>query len=151
MADQQTPWTACHQNGPRADQLFSQEFYHESLNNAKKNPKDSWNLLRQLVPGKSKQTKFNFHNPTICASTFNNFFPTAGEKRNNDVEQRHQTNGFDEQASHERTHSQITRKSSLWSTQPVQAADVILAISKLKNTKSIGHDQINLRHISKKI
>ena len=21
MADQQTPWTACHQNGPRADQL----------------------------------------------------------------------------------------------------------------------------------
>ena len=31
--------------------------------------------------------------------------------------------------------------------QPVQAADVILAISKLKNTKSTGHDQINLQHV----
>ena len=32
-------------------------------------------------------------------------------------------------------------------SQPVQAADVILAISKLKNTKSTGHDQINLQHV----
>ena len=46
----------------------------------KKNPKGTWNLLRQLVPGKSKQNKFNFQNPTISASTFNNFFATAGEK-----------------------------------------------------------------------
>ena len=50
------------------------QHYHEALNNARKNPKDTWNLLRQLVPGKSKQNKFNFQNPTISASTFNNFF-----------------------------------------------------------------------------
>ena len=64
----------------------------------------------------------------------------------NDVKQRHQTNGFYVQARHERTQPRITRKSSLWSPQPVQAADVILAISKLKNTKSTGHDQFNLQH-----
>ena len=29
----------------------------------------------------------------------------------------------------------------------MQAANVTLAISKLKNTKSIEHDQINLQHI----
>ena len=52
---------------------------------------------------------------------------------------------------HERTHPRITRKSSLWSPQPVQAADEILAISKLKNTKSTGHDQINLEHIKESI
>ena len=52
---------------------------------------------------------------------------------------------------HERTHPRITRKSSLWSPQPVQAADVILAISKLKNTKSTGHDQINLQHIKESL
>ena len=27
------------------------DHYHEALNNAVKNPKDTWNLLRQLVPG----------------------------------------------------------------------------------------------------
>ena len=70
------------------------------------------------------------------------FFATAGEKTYNDVKQRHQTNGFDMQAEHERAHPRIMRNSSLWSPQPVQAADVILAISKLKNTKSI-----NLQHI----
>ena len=32
-------------------------------------------------------------------------------------------------------------------SQPVQAADVTIAISKLKNTKSTGHDQIKLQHI----
>ena len=30
-------------------------------------------------------------------------------------------------------------------------ADVILAISKLKNTKSTGHDQINLQHIKESL
>ena len=59
------------------------------------------------------------------------------------------SNGFDVQARHERTHPRITKTSSLWSPQPVQAADVILAISKLKITKSTGHDQINLQHVKK--
>ena len=127
------------------------QHYHEALNNARKNPKDTWNLLRQLVPGKSKQTKCNFQNSTISASTFNNFFATAEEKTYNNVTQRRQTKGFDVQARHERTHSRITRKSSLWSPQPVETADVILAMSKLKNTKSTGHDQINLHNISEKV
>ena len=35
-----------------------------------KNPNDTWILLKQLVPGKSKQNKCNFQNP----STFNKFF-----------------------------------------------------------------------------
>ena len=51
------------------------------------------------------------------------------------------------QARHEKTHSRITRKFSLWGPKPVQAADVILAISKLKHTKSTGHDQINLQNV----
>ena len=67
----------------------------------------------------------------------------------NDVKQRHLTNGFDVQARHERTHLRITKKYSLWSPQPVQAADVILAISKLKNTT--GHDQINLQHVKESL
>ena len=48
------------------------QHYHEALNNARKNPKDTW--IRHLVPKKSKQNKCNFQNPTISASTFNNFF-----------------------------------------------------------------------------
>ena len=123
--------------------------YDEALNNARKNPKDTWNLLRQLVKGKSKQNKCNFQDLTISASTFNNFFATAGEKTYNDLKQKLQTNGFEMQAKHERTHPRITKKSSLSSPQPVQAADVTLAISKLKNTKSTGHDQINLQHVKK--
>ena len=123
------------------------QHYHEALNNARKNSKNTWNLLRQLVAGKSNQNKCNFQNPTRSASTFNNFFATALEKTYNDVKQRPHTNRFYLQDRHERTHPRITRKSSLWSPQPVQVADVILAISKLKNTKSTGHDQINLQHI----
>ena len=61
------------------------QHYHEALNNARKNPKDTWNLLGQLVPGKSKQNKCNFQNPTISATIFNNFFATAEEKTYNDV------------------------------------------------------------------
>ena len=58
---------------------------------------------------------------------------------------------FNPRARHERTHLRITRKSSFWSPQLVQAADIILAISKLKNTKSTGHDQINLQHIKESL
>ena len=67
------------------------------------------------------------------------------------MKQRHQTNGFNVEVRHERTHPQITKKSSLWSPQPVQAADIILAISKLKNTKATGHDQINLQHVKESL
>ena len=75
------------------------QHYHEALKNARSNHKETWNLLRKLVPGKSKQNKCNFQNPTISASTFNNFFfAAAGEKTYNDVKQRHQTNGVDVQA-----------------------------------------------------
>ena len=79
------------------------------------------------------------------------FFATAREKMYNDVKQKHQTNLFEMQTKHERTHPRITRKSSLWSPQPVQAADVILAISKLKNTKSTGHYQINLQYVKESL
>ena len=57
------------------------QHYHVALNNARKNPNETWNLLRELVPGKSKQTKCNFQNLTISASTFNKFVATAGRKR----------------------------------------------------------------------
>ena len=63
-----------------------------------------------------------------------------------DVKQRHTTSGFQVQTIDEKTHQLITWRFSLWSQQPVQAADVILAISKLKNIKSTGYDQINLQH-----
>ena len=124
------------------------QHHHEALNNARKNLIKTWNLLRQPVPGKSKQNKCHYQNPTISASTFNNFFCNS---RGENVQQ------LETEASeqyiwcagyrHERTHPRIMRKSSLCSPQPVQAADVILAISKLKNTKSTGHDQIDLQHI----
>ena len=39
------------------------QHYHEVLKNARTNPKDTWNLLRQLVPWKSKQNKYNFRTP----------------------------------------------------------------------------------------
>ena len=103
--------------------------------NATTNPKDTRNQLRQLAPGQSKLNKCNFQNPTVSTSTFNNFCATAREKPCNVGKQRHHTNGFDVQARHERTHPRITRKSSLWSPQPVHAADVIFAISKLNKTK----------------
>ena len=74
------------------------------------------------------------------------------QKTYNDVKQRHQTNRFDGQARHERTHSG-SRESPrcAWSPQPVHSGDVILAISKLKNTKSTGHDLINLQHIKESL
>ena len=67
------------------------------------------------------------------------------------MKQRHQTNGFDVQARHARTHPRIAKKSSLWSLQIVQAADINLAISKLNNTKSTGDDKINLQHVKESL
>ena len=72
---------------PKLIKKSKMQHYHEALNNAKKNPNDTWDLLWQLVPEKSKQTKCNFQNPTISASTFNNFFATAEEKTYNDVKE----------------------------------------------------------------
>ena len=89
------------------------QHYHEALKKARTNPKDTWHLLRQLVPGESKQNKCNFQNPTMSASTFNNFFATAEEKTHNDVKQRHQTNLLDVQGIGMREHIYGLRESPL--------------------------------------
>ena len=84
--------------------------YHEELKNARANPKETWNLLKRLVPRKTKQIKCNFQNPTICACThLITFFATCN------------------------------------------ISYVTLAILKPKNTKSTGHDQINLQHIKESL
>ena len=75
------------------------QHYYEALKNARTNPKVTWNLKMQLVPGKSKQNKCNTQNPTISEHTFNNFLATAGEKTYNDMKQRHQTKEFNVQSS----------------------------------------------------
>ena len=89
-----------------------------------------------------------FPEPHHKCKNLSHFF--CNDKRENiqyEVKQRQQTSGLDMQHVHERTNPQITKKTSLWSPLPVQAAEVTLAISKLKNTKSTGRGLINLQHI----
>ena len=55
-------------------QKLKMQHYHEALKNARANPKETRNLQKRRVPGKSKQNKCNFENPTISASTFNYYY-----------------------------------------------------------------------------
>ena len=50
-----------------------------------------------------------------------------------------------------REHIHGSRESPRCGVPNLQAADVILAISKLKNIKLTGHDQINLQHVKESL
>ena len=126
------------------------QHYHDALKKARTNPKDTWNLLGQLVLEKSKQNKCNFLNPTISATTFNNFFAAAGEKMYNDMKQRQHTMELIWRPAWENTSTDY-KEVLIVESKPIQAADVILAISKFKNTKSTGHEQINLQRIKESL
>ena len=94
--------------------------------------------------------KCNLQHPTLSARTVNNCFATTGGKTYNEVKQRQQISGLDVKPMHERTNPRITKKTSLWSSETVQAADVTLALSKLKNTNQQGTIQL-ICNISKKV
>ena len=57
------------------------QHYHEALNDAIKNPKDTWNLLRQLVPGKSKQKIVISRTPPEVPAHSTTFLQQLGIKR----------------------------------------------------------------------
>ena len=128
-------------------------FIHKQLKEARSDPKETWNIVKQVVPGKLKSTQHNnnFENPQDISEKFNQFFAEVGENTYNEVKtSEHQFNN--ESFSIGNTGSSISDPRQInninpFKPEPVTELEVLRAISKLKNTKAIGHDQIALHYI----
>ena len=57
------------------------QHYHEALKNARANPKEAWNLLKQLVPGISNKTNAIFSIPPLAQALLITFLQQQGRKR----------------------------------------------------------------------
>ena len=68
---------------------------HKQLKESRSDSKETWNIIKQIVPGKVKTNSCNFENPNEIAEKFNHFFSQKLERKHTkklqfQIQQKHQ-------------------------------------------------------------
>ena len=125
--------------------------HHEELEQCRNNHKETWNVLKRIVPYKNKITSHTYTNPLATAEKFNNFFAGIGKHVFEEVTQE----------SDRGLHSDATEPSNpkafcgdsdqapnvKWKPKPVSQHEVKRAVFALKNTNSTGIDGLALQYL----
>lgn len=127
------------------------QYLHKQLKESRSDSKETWNIIKQIVPGKAKSNSCNFENPNEIAEKFNHFFAKVGEKTYKEVTISNptETSTIENKSSYikSNSHTYSNKTRNTWKPEPVTETQIIKAISKMKNTKAMGHDQIALQYI----
>lgn len=127
----------------------------------KNNPKQTWNILNNILPYKPTKKSLNLENPQTTANKFCKDFATTGQRVHDSVINDQKTNinnkdNADIIVEHETTHQDPTARTehtsqtskSKWSPQPITHDENLKrTIYSLKNTKSTGDDGIALQYV----
>ncbi|KAF2348417.1 Reverse transcriptase domain [Trinorchestia longiramus] len=117
--------------------------FQKELQTAKKNPKRTWEIIREIAQYKDIKEEKKFENPLETATNFNTLFPEVGAKV------------FDE-VSKFTTHKpvdidlnpvQLPNTTNTWKPNPVSLQEIRKILYSLKNTKAVGHDNIRIQYI----
>ncbi|KAF2367572.1 Reverse transcriptase domain, partial [Trinorchestia longiramus] len=117
--------------------------FQKGLQKAKKNPKRTWEIIKEIAQYKDIKEEKKFENPLETPTNFNTFFSEEGAKV------------FDE-VSKFTTHKPVDvglnpalllNTTNTWKPNPVSLQEIRRILYSLKNTKAVGHDNISLQYI----
>ncbi|KAF2358585.1 Reverse transcriptase domain [Trinorchestia longiramus] len=117
--------------------------FQKKLQTAKKNPKRTWEIIKEIAQYKDIKEEKKLKNPLETATNFNTFFSEVGAKV------------FDE-VSKFTTHkpvdvglnpAQLLNTTNTWKPNPVRLQKIRRILYSLKNTKAVKHDNISLQYI----
>ena len=126
------------------------------LATAKNNPKQTWNILGNIVPHKQPKKSSSYKNPDKMAETFNDFFANVGKHTYDEVKGErcklpsgtNETSERNEPTRHTSPSSKNQRPApEIWSPKPASREEIVSAIYSLKNTNSYGCDGITLQYL----
>ena len=133
------------------------EAHLADLKKAKNNPKQTWNILGNIVPHKKPQKAFIYENPVETAEAFNDFFANVGKHTYDEVMIEHNKTSsaaLETPVMHKSTrltvpshNNPLLKNKPMWSPSPVSRLEIVSAIYALKNTNSCGDDGIALQYL----
>ena len=120
------------------------KYHHEALEVCRNNQKETWNVLKRIVPFKKKTISPTYPNPQATADKFNNYFASVGQQVSEEVtleaDQGLQgLQGFCE--------GRDQAPNVKWKPMQVSQHEVKRAIFALKNTNSTGIDGLALQYL----
>lgn len=119
---------------------YRSSYMQEKLRKSINNPKQLWNYMNQITPTKQKTNTFldGMHNLTT-ANAFNAFFSTVGEKTFLEVENMQSISS---------TRSIKSNKNyPMFLLNPVTTIEIKQVINSLKNSNSVGYDNITTKFV----
>ena len=129
------------------------EYYSKALEDRRGNGRDTWKVLRELVPdAKKKNVKLTVNDgddtesTTHQAENFNNIFATVG--KDTFLKFHHNPNNSDEMS--EAVHTNVYHKNNsdgMFRPEPTTWETITFLIKHMKNTNSHGSDGIPLRYL----
>ncbi|KAF2354366.1 Reverse transcriptase domain [Trinorchestia longiramus] len=117
--------------------------FQKELQTAKKNPKRTWETIKEITQYKDIKEEKKFENPLETATNFNTFFSEVGAKVFDDVSKFTAHKPVDAGLNP----AQLLNTTNTWKPNPVTLQEICRILYSLKNTKAVGHDNISLQYI----
>ncbi len=126
-------------------QTAKKTYYHNQLRQCKGNPSQMWSNIRGIIPNNKPNNIITDEDINDKAEDFNNYFANVGRKTFERC--RNESTNNDTTSDNTRVTINNPDTNNLFRPKPVDVETVILTISKLKETKSVGSDGISLKFI----
>jgi hypothetical protein len=120
------------------------KYHHEALEVCRNNQKETWNVLKRIVPFKKKTISPTYPNPQATADKFNNYFASVGQQVSEEVTLEADQGLQGLQGICEGSDQAPNVK---WKPMQVSQHEVKRAIFALKNTNSTGVDGLALQYL----
>ena len=125
--------------------VSKKEYYASKFNDSRGNSSAIWNLIKELVPNKKKDSDAQkFDDVLVKAEEFNNFFANVGKTTYN-LTQQILPSSYS--SSSDLCTTKITCNSMKFRPQPVDINTIILTVKGLNETRSVGSDGISLKFV----
>lgn len=129
-------------------QTEKKAYYHNQFRQSKGNSSQMWSNIRKIIPNIKPNNIITNEDNNDKAEDFNNYFASVGRKTfercRSDLTS-NDTTSDNIRVTHDTVYN--TETNNFFRPKPVDVETVILTISKLRKTKSVGNDGISLNFI----
>ncbi|KAF2351996.1 Reverse transcriptase domain [Trinorchestia longiramus] len=117
--------------------------FQKEIQTAKKNPKRTWEIIKEIAQYKDIKEEKKFENPLETATNSNTFFSEVRAKVFDEVSKFTTHKPVDAGLNP----AQLLNTTNTWKPNPVSLQEIRRILYSLKNTKAVGHDNISLLYI----
>ncbi|CAF4140786.1 unnamed protein product [Rotaria magnacalcarata] len=127
------------------------QFFRSKLNDKKNDPKATWKIVNEIIPRKQQNQEINsiHQNTQEIANNFNKYLSSIGKNTYNEVKNlepksENKNNNLNNANLSDDVCNSLNTK---FRPDSITMPELVALINNLKNTNSVGHDDISLKYL----